>query len=224
MYAWVRTVSCRADVNDVPLFTSSTTAPYSENLPIGTPIYNCTYHDDDIKDTSRFPSQPPPPSRPLPACSCSATPFLSFASWPYTLSASVLHPPLVPLLTPPPLLIVTFAIVGGNDNLGSPAFRINASTGVVYTASLHDYEGTPRSYPVNISITDDSTALYGVRGNLTTYTIVNFVLQDANDAPQLNATPYFHTRENLPFGTVVYNVVTFDQDVGDTGAWHGSAW
>ncbi len=119
----------------------------------------------------------------------------------------------------PPRASVSFAIVGGNDNGGAPAFRINATTGVVYTASLHDYEGTPRQYLVNISLTDDSTALYGTKANITTYHIVRFVLQDANDAPQLNTTPYFHMRENLPRGTSVYNVTTFDQDVNDTGAW-----
>ncbi len=40
------------DVNDAPILTSNTTAPYSENLAIGTPIYNTTYHDDDVLDTS----------------------------------------------------------------------------------------------------------------------------------------------------------------------------
>jgi hypothetical protein len=142
-----------------------------------------------------------------------------------TFAASSPHPRPVfkPSITlcafPTPGVTVTFAIVGGNDNGGAPAFRINATTGVVYTASLHDYEGTPRQYLVNISLTDDSTALYGTKANITTYHIVRFVLQDANDAPQLNTTPYFHMRENLPRGTSVYNVTTFDQDVNDTGAW-----
>jgi hypothetical protein len=39
-------------VNDLPLLTSSTTNYFSENLPVGTVVYNTTYFDEDVADTS----------------------------------------------------------------------------------------------------------------------------------------------------------------------------
>ena len=68
---------------------------------------------------------------------------------------------------------VIYGIAGGNDNGGLPAFSIDASTGVVSTASAHNYEVTARQDSVNISMTVNSTAPY-YKGNLTSYTIVTF--------------------------------------------------
>jgi hypothetical protein len=87
---------------------------------------------------------------------------------------------MLPSTAPPRLSApspVTFAIVSGNDNGGQPALHMNATTGVVTTASLHDYETTPRVYTLNVSLTDDGTALYGGRGRLTTYWTIVFHVQ-----------------------------------------------
>ena len=78
---------------------------------------------------------------------------------------------------------VTFDIVGGNNNSGKPAFSINATTGVISTASMHDYETTPQIYFLNVSATVASTAPY-YTGPLVSYTIITF--HGTHDAHRLS--------------------------------------
>ncbi len=47
--------------------------------------------------------------------------------------------------------------------------------------------------------------------------------QDNNDAPRLDTVPAFAMAENLPLSSLVYDAVTFDQDVADTSAWGAPA-
>ena len=78
----------------------------------------------------------------------------------------------------------TYAIVGGNDNDGLPAFDIDPHTGLITLHSYHNFERSPRFYSLNLSITDTG---HTGPAPITVYTIVEATLLDTNEPPLFGA-------------------------------------
>jgi hypothetical protein len=83
---------------------------------------------------------------------------------------------------------VSFAIIGGNDNGGQPAFGIGLYSGVLFVASEHSYETTPLFYRLLIAFTDDGTAPYGA-ANITVTGYLNATMLNVNERPRFITYP-----------------------------------
>jgi hypothetical protein len=63
-----------------------------------------------------------------------------------------------PLLLFPSPFAGTFLITAGNTFNGTVIFTMNASTGVVTTAAVVDYETWPKWFTINVTVKGDGTA------------------------------------------------------------------
>lgn len=70
------------------------------------------------------------------------------------------------------IFAVEFAIIGGNDNNGVPAFAVDYDTGVVSVASVLDYTKSPQLISFVLQVTDNNTANYTVLPGDTLFTTV----------------------------------------------------
>ncbi|XP_056344157.1 protocadherin Fat 4-like [Oenanthe melanoleuca] len=90
-------------------------------------------------------------------------------------------------------------------------FRINETTGILYSTAPFDYEEEPREYQVVVYAEDD-----GIPEKKRGYCTVVIKITDINDWPPVfDPVPEFSVQENVPVGFTVGKITASDRDTGD---------
>ncbi|KAI1240359.1 hypothetical protein IHE44_0008776 [Lamprotornis superbus] len=103
--------------------------------------------------------------------------------------------------------LLTYGILNG-DGL---KFRINETTGILYSTAPFDYEEEPTEYQVVVYAEDD-----GIPEKKRGYCTVVIKITDINDWPPVfDPVPEFSVQENVPVGFIVGKITASDRDTGD---------
>ncbi|XP_050172457.1 protocadherin Fat 4-like [Myiozetetes cayanensis] len=103
--------------------------------------------------------------------------------------------------------LLTYGILNGHGL----KFRINETTGVLYSNTTFDYEEEPTEYQVVVYAEDD-----GIPEKKRGYCTVVVKITDVNDWPPVfEPVAEFGVNENVPVGFVVGKVTATDRDTGD---------
>ncbi|XP_059699426.1 protocadherin Fat 4-like [Haemorhous mexicanus] len=90
-------------------------------------------------------------------------------------------------------------------------FRINETTGILYSTAPFDYEEEPTEYQVVVYAEDD-----GIPERKRGYCTVVIKITDINDWPPVfDPVPDFSVQENVPVGFIVGKITASDRDTGD---------
>ncbi|XP_064002162.1 cadherin EGF LAG seven-pass G-type receptor 1-like [Pogoniulus pusillus] len=102
---------------------------------------------------------------------------------------------------------LTYGILAG-DGL---KFRINETTGILYSTVSFDYEEEPTEYQLVIYAEDD-----GIPEKKRGYCTVVIKITDVNDWPPVfDPVTEFNVNENVPVGFLVGKITATDRDTGD---------
>ncbi len=104
---------------------------------------------------------------------------------------------------------VRYFIMGGNDNNGQPAFQLNPNTGELATSVLINFEPGPRSYQLQVDLVDNGVKLPGIQ---RTSVVLSITIVNVNDPPLFLSPNVTVVDERQAPGTIVYNVLTSDED------------
>ncbi|XP_017677245.1 PREDICTED: protocadherin Fat 4-like [Lepidothrix coronata] len=103
--------------------------------------------------------------------------------------------------------LLTYGILNGHGL----KFRINETTGVLYSNTTFDYEEEPTEYQVVVYAEDD-----GIPEKKRGYCTVVIKITDVNDWPPVfEPVAEFSVNENVPVGFIVGKVTATDRDTGD---------
>ena len=106
-----------------------------------------------------------------------------------------------------------FAITDGNTN---NTFTISNSGGLtVNNNSLLNFEGSPNSFTLEITVTDSGWDGHGAKQDVENVTVN---LTDVNEAPVITPNQSFNLPENSSVSTVVGTVAATDVDADDVSA------
>ncbi|XP_068868138.1 protocadherin Fat 4-like [Aphelocoma coerulescens] len=102
---------------------------------------------------------------------------------------------------------LTYGILSGHEL----KFRINETTGTLYSTASFDYEEEPTEYQVVVYAEDD-----GIPEKKRGYCTVVIKITDVNDWPPVfDPVPDFRVSENVPVGFIVGKITASDRDTGD---------
>ncbi|KAL9863596.1 protocadherin Fat 4-like [Geothlypis trichas] len=102
---------------------------------------------------------------------------------------------------------LTYGILNGQGL----KFRINETTGILYSTAPFDYEEEPTEYQVVVYAEDD-----GIPEKKRGYCTVVIKITDINDWPPVfDPVPDFSVQENVPVGFIVGKITASDRDTGD---------
>ncbi|XP_072783487.1 protocadherin Fat 4 isoform X1 [Taeniopygia guttata] len=102
---------------------------------------------------------------------------------------------------------LTYGILNGHRL----KFRINETTGILYSTAPFDYEEEPTEYQVVVYAEDD-----GIPEKKRGYCTVVIKITDINDWPPVfDPVPDFSVHENVPVGFIVGKITASDRDTGD---------